>query len=556
MILVQLVSLEERVLFILGGIMKHSIGCYDENAFKGRLSVNIFERILLESRRAIPYIPVGDTAPNFDGDISICKIDNGKYLPRIRLAVQVKTLPKDYHNKVLRNNLHKYKYSCDTKLFFSVLAEYTRDLVYLIMVDIPNERVFALPITKEYCVSLRLRDGQAEKTIYFDDTEKISNVDNWILLVQEHYKKMVDIKHDSENIKLIIPYSSNIPNHVTDAVNYINHIMDNEFSFIKRHLFPEVWNFGISYMPKEGMHEESFGIFEIKKNDNEYVRRFDKEYNQNLYEITSKNVHIKDSINYVIDDWLNRFSKDMHTMYSFMPNIVLVELLFENVDKLYHDNISNTKSEDVIYLHQPKDYLYYEEVLQIEEIDSDNTIKLLLNELEKRGINKFVRPWRVSFNYSVEKSDVGNKLVAVEDVTSLDNENNKRFAKNLGDVCKETLSLWGEKARSIFRNVNYSLTVTSDFSLGRCIISESSELQISLVIEDTKNFRVPFRVFMTDLSIDAISRFEFKFHIEHSWYALWYRFSLLSFRDFLQSNVNEKNKAPLIDSLIGNLIVQ
>lgn len=537
--------------------MKHNIGCYDENAFKGRLSVNIFERILLESRRAIPYIPVGDTAPNFDGDISICKIDNGKYLPRIRLAVQVKTLPSDYHNKVLNNNLHKYKYSCDTKLFFSVLAEYTRDLVYLIMVDIPNEIVFALPITKEYCVSLRLHDGQAEKTIYFDDTEKISNVDNWILLVQEHYKKMVDIKRDSENIKLIIPYSSNIPNHVTDAVNYINHIMDNEFFFIKKHLFPEIWKFGISYMPKEGIYEESFGIFEIKKNDNEYVRRFDKEYNQNLYEITSKSVHIKDSINYVIGDWLNRFSKDMHTMYSFMPNIVLIELLFENVDKLYHDNNPYVKSEDVICLHQPTDCLCCEEVLQIEEkIDSDNTIKLLLNELKKRGISKYVRPWKVSFNYFVEKSDIGNKLVAVEDVTSFNNENNKRFAKKLSDVCKETLSLWGEKAKSVFRNVDYSLTVTSDFSLGRCIISESDELRISFVIEGTKNFRMPSRAFMTDLSIDAISRCEFNYHIEHSWYAFWYRFSLLSFRDFLQRNVNGKDRDPLIDSLIGNLIVQ
>ncbi|MBO6178487.1 MAG: hypothetical protein J6O04_04905 [Selenomonadaceae bacterium] len=537
--------------------MTSNLGVYDENAFKERISINIFERLILNSREAMPNITIGDKNPNFDGDISVCCNENGMYVPKFRIAVQVKTLPSNYVNNRGKNNnnLHKYKYSCDTKSLFSVLGDFTRDLVYLIMVDIKNEFVYALPITKEYCVSLRLSDKQRKKTLYFDDTEKITDVSKWIITVQEYNEKMCNIKHDPENIKILVPYSVEIPNHVTNAVNYLNHIMDNELWFLKSFMFPEIWHFGLSYMPREGHNEETIGIFEIKQNTDEYVRRFDRKSNQNLYEIQSKNVNVIDCLNHVLRNWIEIFSDNMRHMYALMPSIVLVELVYKIIDSQYSKNMHRAKNGEIVTLHCPYNKLNCDKASEIIQYCNNDLIDLL-NELNNRGVNNFSRPWKIPYNYRAEKEEHGMKFFSIEDESIINISNNKLFLKHLNDVCKEIVHRFGDKSENIFKKRNYLIFVTNNFSSARCVVTNADEISISFEINNAENFEVKSDEFFLYQSKNIISKHKFLYHPELSWYAFWYRFCIHSFFEFLKSNnTNEKKCDPLIETIIGNLIV-
>ena len=66
----------------------------------------------------------------------------------------------------------------------------------------------------------------------------------------------------------VLPDNIKVPDEVRRGFEYLNNIMDRELNFIKRSLFPDVWKFGIAYLPDDHDGEITsgqMGIFFIKK---------------------------------------------------------------------------------------------------------------------------------------------------------------------------------------------------------------------------------------------------------------------------------------------------
>lgn len=194
-----------------------NVGRITDNDFKESNAIAIAKRIIEKNKNIKTFFSEMDKRPNIDGQMSLIK--NGYELTTI--DVQIKTLPKNYKNKVKNT----YTYDCDTKAFNVVNKRITQNPVVLILVDINEEVVYTILLTHEYVSNLRI-GNQTMKRIKFDDNnifceEKfIKETLNYVKLLKMDVEMYVDsgLINDILNNKNKPVYSSS--SEISDNEDY------------------------------------------------------------------------------------------------------------------------------------------------------------------------------------------------------------------------------------------------------------------------------------------------------------------------------------------------
>ena len=188
-----------------------NLGKITENDFKESDAVSIAEKVIQKNRKFRTYFNKMDKRVNLDGSMAI--INNGYEC--MMIDVQIKTLPQDY---LCKNRINKYCYDCDTKIFNVIRLNLTLNPVVLILVDICQEKVFCILLTRQYVSNLRI-DLERTKRIFFDDGNefldekligelfeynKVLNIDSAMQVYVEEIRKEISrkkkIHHKNENL--------------------------------------------------------------------------------------------------------------------------------------------------------------------------------------------------------------------------------------------------------------------------------------------------------------------------------------------------------------------
>ena len=247
---------------------KTNIGGYDQNAFYDCLGVNY---------------------PNLDGCFEVCETKTSdaprsaqtyisllrrRIIPVCTFEVQIKTLNGDYsnHNKSSQSEHSDFKYACDTKAMNYVLKSGTLNPVLLMLVDWKDRHIFWKYLSQEYCLQLDI-GNQDNKIIYFNHSDEILNIQEWIQSLKTIYAELVQKSRSEKEARFMINTSvakkipEDILNEMQAAFDYINGLYEYELKFVRDVLFSDVWKFGIAYVKNTKMGFSYVGIYKIKQGE-------------------------------------------------------------------------------------------------------------------------------------------------------------------------------------------------------------------------------------------------------------------------------------------------
>ena len=439
-----------------------NIGGYDNNAFKDNDAVNIVSLKLSKSKCIMPHIGSSNTIPNIDGRIEVCEKEKygERHIPVATFAVQIKALPSDYfnYNKCLHTD-DKHKYCCDTKAFNFALFQSTLDPVLLLMVDVNTNDIFWKYLSYKYCMELETFKTD-NKTIYFNDTDKILNVAEW----SEKLKKIFDDKRSK-----IIPTDDPIPEEFQKACERLNSLLDNEFAFIKQIFFKNTWKFGISYFIDTETNYKSLGIYKLDNGQNDLlIKNFNDARKNNLVEIYYSGQSASDIVNSEIMKLIDLLFKEENYFLCIMPDLAIQDIVFNILDSHFAKKIMRniTPNNLEVILGYPDEVISLEElqkVLATEqwEYTDFNLLHGCLKELNARGILKHCRRfWRKSMSHNVLKtSNGGVTFKANDDIIDIAKDNIERFLKNFLQFHNETIKLLGNRTKDLFDTGEYNLYI-------------------------------------------------------------------------------------------------
>lgn len=426
-----------------------NIGGYDKNYKYDRKAVNYLEGVLLESELIIPHIDSGDKVPNLDGYLELCECGERKVTPIGRFEVQVKSLNHDYSNTNVRDNTgYSYKYSCDTKVVNVVLGAQTCNPVLLILVDNENKHIFWKYMSMKYCLELDI-GTQVEKTIYFDESDEITNPDEWYHVLHDIYIKFAYARqHENENYFILSDEERKVPSVVQDMSDYLNNILDNELWFIKKVYLPDVWKIGIAYLDGNKGSFSCMGLYKIKKGENDlFIKQF-KEGTSYFWSVDYGGKYsLEDVVRQTLERWINDFFKRENYFLFLFPDVVLKELLFKYVDSA----IAKAEMEDGTKKHVALGWrgtsLLIEDFDNFgESISKNECIIRIRQELEKRGINPICRPWEVIIDYHISKQDEH----CIEYKEEVDRKNMEQFFKGFEEFFIANRKKFGSNSKNVF----------------------------------------------------------------------------------------------------------
>lgn len=223
-----------------------------QNSFKEISSVKWLDMLFCRENVKANF-STEDKKPDIDGSFEIIK----NYRFDGRLEVQIKT----YNSKSSRN---KPQYSCDTKLLYYALKN-RLSCVILFVVDSANNKAYWKYLTNSYIGGLNLNPSQKKTTIKFNDEEYV-NSDNFNARLQKWHSfysiknngiffENCSIEESIQNKNRINKFFRNIEfkdlekDEIIRIQNFIdrfNHLLDNDYNFIKRFYYPEMWKMGIA----------------------------------------------------------------------------------------------------------------------------------------------------------------------------------------------------------------------------------------------------------------------------------------------------------------------
>lgn len=380
-----------------------NLGGYDKNDFNEADGNVILKNFLHTNKLLFCHFSEQDKTPNFDGYFEILEKGDTKNIPIGKIEVQIKTLNTDYSNLNKTLNCSQYKYSCETKIFNAVKKAITFNPCYLFMVDTKNKRIFAKYISLEYVLELQL-DNEENKTIYFNDTDEIIDINSFYDYVKNIYFKRKEEQKDMNSNKFLV--TNNLTEvellKLQEEFDYLNGIFDSELSFVKKKLYPKVWKFGLAYLKNE--NSVGIGIYYIcKGKDEKYFKRLDStnhtdctyisiRYNkdENIHLFINKFISIvlekiyKNKIlpmEFVADDILNEIA------FHFLDKIASIEKEFENPTRpcVYYKDIEEV-SKLSHYFNVLKQYAYNKNQFYLKKIPNGYFISDPMEEIT-RGIN-------------------------------------------------------------------------------------------------------------------------------------------------------------------------
>jgi hypothetical protein len=196
---------------------------------------------------------IADKKPDVDGTFEI--LNNSRFDGRFE--VQIKT----YNSKASKN---KTQYLCDVKYLYYALKNRI-SCILLFVVDISKKRAFWKYLTESYIRRLSIKQNQKKITIKFSEDEYVDDINfnqclgqwhSYFLIknngiyfddcsVEESKKKVKEIGKYFENIQLSSLHKTDIIS-IQKFIDRFNHLLDGDFSFIKRFYYPEMWKMALA----------------------------------------------------------------------------------------------------------------------------------------------------------------------------------------------------------------------------------------------------------------------------------------------------------------------
>ncbi len=235
------------------------------------LSIKCLIEILSICNDVKPHLTINDKSANTDGWIELLNENtiNGN------ITVQVKTLAED--------NYLNPKFPCPSSLF-----RYAQEC--------PNELVFLIVVNNKDCIAYwknidqNLIEKNIDKylqesiTLHFEEADKIDTsnankiIQEWKNLKKNKFDLILNngkFEKENEELKSLFKKFQN-PNltlerayiaKIQDFIDEYNHLLDDEFNFIKKVYFPNAWKIGIAFSEFSATRI-SYVIYQISKGEN------------------------------------------------------------------------------------------------------------------------------------------------------------------------------------------------------------------------------------------------------------------------------------------------
>lgn len=529
-----------------------NLGGYDKNAFNDGKGVNHLESLFYSSDILMPHFKTEDKTPNFDGYFELLAPGVIKSTPIGRYDVQIKSLDRDYrnHNK---NAASDYKYSCETKAINGVICGITLNPVMLFLVDIHTRDVYYIYLSFEYCMKLNI-GTQENKTIYFSDEDRITDLQNFYAKAKRIYETQRNNLISLEIMKYSLPDTmTKVPDEVRNCCDYLNEVMDHELSFIKRAFFPNVWKFGIAYMPYDDNHGEKItsgqlGIYFIKKGENGYLIREFKDDEEYPFMFIFHGHTLDGLIKSKIKEFINVYFQRKAYIPSMLPNLALREIVFKQIDrhafykvareadKEYNKKKKKQKQNNRYHLTYQSDQIGLVEAIQILKdqtytengTENDDLYALACIEvLRQRGYSEIKRVWACSYESFAVKEKYGIRFEPVIKQEVIDRENALRMQDGIEEFYTQMIKLADADKRDIFKSdLSYVAVTDENEAVNRIYKFKSDRFSIRFIKDNDPEAEKYLKLINSHKSYDEsemlIGMHSFRPDLmEYSWEKFW-----------------------------------
>lgn len=214
------------------GMAKHDISTFNEG------SATRFLAEYLEQKNTIKtFFKENDRTPNYDGTFEIVTAEG---FPMKQFIVQIKKVENLTPN-IQGQNKGNYMYEMETKFLAYVKAKVTESPAIYFVVDIAAKRIFWLYLSDELLMNLNF-EGHEKIRFPFQESDIIGDFDVFMDTLNQITSKRNTLFLDKTPEEIAS---------MQEALDYINGLMDNDFSKIKDSIFPNLWRFGIKHSNSE-----------------------------------------------------------------------------------------------------------------------------------------------------------------------------------------------------------------------------------------------------------------------------------------------------------------
>lgn len=305
---------------------------YSESSFDERIAIGILEN-LLESKRGIKtFFKQNDRTPNSDGTFELLAPGQESKKQFIVQIKKVSNLKPEEQGK----NKGKYLYNLETNFLYYVKERVTESPAIYFVVDIATNNVFWLYLSDEKLMELNF-EGKGKVQYAFSKDEILSNINLFTQYINRVAKQ--------RNEKFIYKSKDEI-SEIQEVVGHINNLFDNDLSFIKRKMFPNLWRFGVKYskdnnfsisIGNQTYRPKKVGLFalypQIKGNLDTGVREFRFDFQNYFNNIDASGTlnpskYVQTTITKIIGDYFKTSFP-----ITACPDIALEENIFKFIDE-------------------------------------------------------------------------------------------------------------------------------------------------------------------------------------------------------------------------------
>jgi len=323
------------------------------NSLKENISVRWLEQLFcIEGIKT--NFKIEDKNPDIDGTFDI--LNNSRF--EARIEVQIKT----YNAKTSRS---KSKFLCDTKVLYYALKN-RLNCVILFVVDIENNKSYWKYLSKSYLESLNLEQIKKNATINFELNEYVdkSNVNQSISKWQNFFAiKNNGIFFEDNNVDDSIKKKEQILNlirnfdfarlcsediiRIQKFIDRFNYLLDNDFYFLKRFYYPQMWKMGIAIGDftdtslSYALYKLPLGEIDliIKRIDLNSSNLFDFPFSKNFLSAASDESAnpIIDNSNDIVMEHINRKIVDVieNKRFLYLSPEIAIEYVFDTLKDKY-----------------------------------------------------------------------------------------------------------------------------------------------------------------------------------------------------------------------------
>lgn len=222
------------------GMAKHSVSAFNEKS-----ATRMLADFLEQKHTVATFFKENDRTPNYDGTFELVGQDEA---PTKQFIVQIKKV-ENLSPNVRGKNKDCYVYELDTSFLYYVKEKVTESPAIYFVVDIVTDNIFWLYLSDEFLMKLDF-EGKERISYPFSKSDIVTDLDAFVQILNQIAEK--------RNALFLQKTPQQIAE-MQDALDYINRLMENDFTKIKEDVFPNLWRFGIKYTPGETMSITAHG---------------------------------------------------------------------------------------------------------------------------------------------------------------------------------------------------------------------------------------------------------------------------------------------------------